>query len=255
MHGTAYNVKLPTTDMSIPYDQLWLNGELVHSPEVRGLVVILRPAGSSFAHSRDLQVAHVLQEAGFATLLINLLTPYEESRDPDARYNVPQLANRVLAIGEWALHQPPLAGLSIGLVASGTASGAAVRAGWKAPERFAAIVCRAGRPDLAGLTPLNTLNVPIRMVVGTGDAHIQMIRQAYEHLHGAHDWCSVDGVGEQFEDPGALERFGTLAAEWLSDKLPMPQPAAAVHADGTASSEPRTAETALRDEVPGRDPL
>ncbi|BAL25073.1 phosphoribosyltransferase [Azoarcus sp. KH32C] len=244
-------MKLRTTDISIPYEQLWLNGELAHSPEVRGLVAILRPAGSPFVHSRELQVAHVLQEAGFATLLINLLTSYEESRDPDARFNVPQLANRVLAIGEWCLHQPPLAGLAIGLVASGTASGAAIRAGWKAPERFAAIVCRAGRPDLAGLTPLNALTIPIRMIVGSADPHIGMIRQAYEHLRGAHDWQNVDGVGEQFDETGPLERFAALAAEWLAAKLPMPLPDATVGDDqrpvgGAGASTTATA-------LPGED--
>jgi len=216
-------VKLRTTDISIPFEHIWLAGELVHAPDVRGLAVILRPAGSPFSHSRELRVAGVLQQAGFATLLINLLTSYEESRDPDARFNVPQMANRVIAVAEWIAHQPPLAGLAIGLIASDTASGAAVRAAWKAPEHFAAIACRAGRPDLAGLMPLNTLDTPIRMVVGSADPHAGMIRQAYEHFHGAHDWHTVDGASDTFSEPGALERFAQLASEWLDLKLPPPR--------------------------------
>lgn len=217
-------MKLRTTDISIPFERIWLNGELVHAPDVSGLAVILRPAGSPFAHSRDLRVAHGLQGAGFATLLINLLTTYEEARDPDARFNVPQMANRVVAVLDWIGHQPPLSGLGIGLIASDTASGAAIRAGGKAGDRVAAIVCRAGRPDLAGLTPLNTLAVPLRMVVGSDDPHAGMIRQACDHLRSAHDWHVLAGVSEEFREPGAIERFSELAAAWLRDKLPPPGP-------------------------------
>ncbi|WP_407277837.1 alpha/beta hydrolase [Aromatoleum evansii] len=217
-------MKLRTTDISIPFEHIWLSGELVHAPDVAGLAVVLRPAGSPFAQSRDLRVARELQRAGFATLLINLLTTYEETRDPDARFNVPQMANRVVAVLDWIGHQPPLAGLGVGLVASDTACGAAIRAGWKTADRMSAIVCRAGRPDLAGLTPLNTLAVPLRMVVGNDDPQAGMIRQAFEHLRCPNDWHVLTGVADEFREPGAIERFGELAANWLRERLPAPSP-------------------------------
>lgn len=215
-------MKLRITDIGIPVDNIWLAGELAHEPDVRGLALILRPSGSPITHTRELRVAGVLQQAGFATLLMNMLTGYEETRDPDARFHVPQMTGRVLAIAEWASHQPPLAPLAIGLVASDTASGAAVRAACKAPGRFAAIVCRGGRPDLAGLAPLNALTTPLRMVVGADDPHAGMIRQAWEHVRGVHDWHTVEGAGETFDGPGTLERFAQLAGEWLTAMLPAP---------------------------------
>lgn len=217
-------MKLRTTDISIPFEQVWLRGELVLAPDVDGLAVILRPAGGSFAQSRDLRVARELQAAGFATLLINLLTSYEESRDPDARYNVPQMANRAVAVIDWIGHQPPLSGLGVALVASDTASGAAVRAGWKVADRVASIVCRAGRPDLAGLTPLNALATPLRMVVGEDDPHREMLTQACGHLRSKHDLHVLPGVADDFREPGALEQFGSLAAAWLRETLPPPGP-------------------------------
>ncbi|MBD5803966.1 putative phosphoribosyl transferase [Azoarcus sp. Aa7] len=228
-------MKLRTTDISIPFEHIWLSGELVLAPDVNGLAVVLRPAGSPFAQSRDLRVARELQRAGFATLLINLLTAYEEARDPDARFNVPQMANRVVAVLDWIGHQPPLAGLGVGLISSDTASGAAVRAGWKAGDRVSAIVCRAGRPDLAGLTPLNTLAVPLRMVVGSDDPQAGMVRQACEHLRCPHDWHVLDGASDEFREPGVIERFGELAAAWLRDKLPAPGPVEQRIHDGTAA--------------------
>jgi hypothetical protein len=233
-------VKLRKTTISIPAEHAWLDGELSHAPDVRGLAAILRPAGSDPARSRELEIAQVLQQAGYATLVINLLTTYEESRDPDARYNVPQMANRVVAVADWIGHQPPLAGLAVGLLASDTACGAAIRAAWKAPAPFAAIVCAAGRPDLAGATPLNALSVPIRLVVGSEDPHAAMLRNAFEHVGGPRDWQTLDDAGEDFADTITLQRFARLAGEWLDANLPPP---AAEPPSAQPAAEPSTSAT------------
>lgn len=221
-------MKLRNTTISIPAEHAWLDGELAHAPDVRGLAAILRPAGGPRGQCREVRVARVLQQAGYATLVINLLTAHEESRDPDAAFNVPRMANRVLAVAEWIGHQPPLAGLAIGLIASRTASGAAIRAAWKTPQCFGALVCGAGRPDLAGATPLNALVIPIRLVVGSEDPHRTMLTHAYEHLGGARDWQTIDGAGEDFAEPGVLERFAHLARQWLDLRLPCTQPVEAM---------------------------
>lgn len=223
--GSPTQLKLRHTIISIAAEQVWLDGELAHAPNVRGLAALLRPSGSDPANCREQAVAHALQEAGFATLLINLLTHHEEIRDPDARFNVPQMANRLVAVADWISHQPPLTGLGVGLVTSDTASGAAVRAAWKLPDAFSAIVTRGGRPDLAGVTPLQALEVPLRVVAGSDDPHVPMLLQAYELVRAPRDWHTLDGTDESFESAGALERFAALAAEWLEAKLPAPKPA------------------------------
>ncbi len=220
----TYAVKLRTTELSIPAGPVWLDGLLTHAPNVRGLAVMLQPNAASLSESRESYVAGVLQSAGLATLAVNLLTRYEETRDPDARYNVPQMANRVLAVADWIAHQPPLVPLAVGLLANGTACGAAVRAGWKGPERFAALVCRGGRPDLAGATPLAALTVPIRVVVGADDPELPIVKQAFDYLRGPRDWQLVSGAGPLFAEPGTLDGYAQLAAEWLLDRLPAPRP-------------------------------
>lgn len=234
-------MKLRHTSISIPAGSAWLEGELSHAPDVRGLAVLLRPSGGPRAPSAEAAVAEILQQAGFATLVINLLTAYEETRDADAGFNVPQMANRVLAVAEWVGHQPPLAGLAVGLVACGTASGAAIRAAWKSPEHFAAIVCAAGRPDLAGATPLNALTAPIRFVVGGDDPHAPMLMNAYEHLGAPRDWQTLLGVGEHFAEPGGIDQLARLAAEWLALKLPPPQTSAPAPCAAPTSAAPTSA--------------
>lgn len=213
-------MKLRTTPISIPAGPAWLDGVLAHAPDVRGLALILLPG--ALRESRDAHLAAVLQGAGFATLSLHLLTRYEESRDPDARYNVPLLATRVEAAGEWISHQPLLERLAVGLVATGTASGAAIRVAARAPERFPTLVCRAGRPDLAGAGPLRALRVPVRFIVGEQDPGRDIVTQAYGHLTAPHDWQTVKGAGELFQEPGTLDTASRLAAEWLERTLPPP---------------------------------
>ena len=147
-------MKLRHSPLSIAAGPIWLEAMQAHSPDAPGLILI---AQSAVGHHRDSREAHFvqrLQKAGYATLLFALLTRYEENRAPDTRYNAPLLGTRIGAVFEWLRHQPPLAELPVGLVASGTGSAAAVRAVAKEPEMVGALVCRGGRPSLAGIAPL-----------------------------------------------------------------------------------------------------
>lgn len=224
-------MKLRRTPISIPVEGVWLNAELAHTPDARGLAVILDAAAEGADHAAEAITgrdspprpsalpppdpsAVALQAAGFATLRLSLLSPYEASRDPDAAYNVPMLARRVLAALDWRDHQPPLAALAVGVVASGTACGAAIRAAAAAPQRITAVVCHGGRPDLAGAGPLAALRIPLRLTVAHDDPAAAMLQQAFERIPGVRDYQAV----------GSAATAGRLAVDWLSTHLPPPAP-------------------------------
>ena len=143
-------MKLRHTALSIPAGPVWLEALLAHSPDAAGLVLVAQTAVGNHRDSREAHFTRRLQEAGFATLLFDLLTHYEETRDPDSRFNTPLLGQRIRAVFEWLRHQPPLAHLPVGFVASGTGCGAAVRALAHEPEMVDALVCRGGRPGRVG---------------------------------------------------------------------------------------------------------
>lgn len=235
-------MKLRNTTLSIPAGSAWLDARLSHAPELAGLIVILKPGAVLDPDAREAYIASAIQGVGYATLLVDLLTHHEEARDPDARYNVPQLANRVLAVADWIAHQAPLQGLPIGLLALDTACGAAVRAGWKAPDVFSALVCRGGRPDLAGATPLSTLTVPVCMVVGEQDPGRAIITRAYELITAQKAWHDVPGASDLFIEPGTLEIFCQTAIGWFKAELPPPRLA--------DSQPPAVTETVAADALP-----
>nr|MBL8455355.1 alpha/beta hydrolase [Zoogloeaceae bacterium] len=232
-------MKLRNTILSIPAASAWLDARLSHAPDLAGLIVILKPGAVLDSEAREAYIAGAIQRVGYATLLVDLLTHHEEARDPDARYNVPQLANRVLAVAAWIAHQAPLHGLPIGLIALDTACGAAVRAAWKAPDVFSALVCRGGRPDLAGATPLSALSVPLCMIIGGQDPGRAIVTRAYELITARKAWHEVPDASDLFIEPGTLDSFCQLASAWFKAELPPPALPAAQAADpGPATADP-----------------
>jgi dienelactone hydrolase len=219
-------MKLRQTPLSIAAGPIWLEALLAHSPDAEGLILIAQNSVGNHRESREAHFAKRLQEAGFATLIFDLLTHYEETRDPDTRYNAPLLGQRINLIFEWLRHQPPLATLPVGLVASSTGSAAAVRAVSKEPMVVDALVLRGGRPGLAGISPLRQIVCPTRFVVGEKDTGLPAVRQAFDLLTCTKDWRALAGTDEDFRQPGALDDAATKAADWFHHHL-IQQPAAA----------------------------
>ena len=231
-------MKLRHTPISIAAGPVWLEALQAHSPEADGLILIAQNSVGNHRNSREAHFARCLQNAGFATLLFDLETRYEETRDPDTRYNTPLLGHRINTLLEWLRHQPTLIGMPIGLLASSTGSAAAVRALAKDPELVSALVCRGGRPGLAGISPLRQVSCPTLMIVGDKDEGLGNIRQAYDLLGCTKAWRDVPGTDDYFREPGALDDAATLAAEWFHAHLAITPAQRALAASD--SSQPAT---------------
>src|ERR1039458_7545060 len=114
-----------------------------------GVVLFAHGSGSSRHSPRNRYVARVLQEAGLATLLMDLLTPEEEAVDAYTaalRFDIELLAGRLVGTTEWLLAQPRTAQLRIGYFGASTGAAAALVAAAKLSTRIAAVVSRGGRP-------------------------------------------------------------------------------------------------------------
>lgn len=96
-----------------------------------------------------------------------------------------------------------------------------------------ALVCRGGRPGLAGMSPLRQIACPTRIIVGEKDDGLVHIRHAYDLLTCTKDWRVVPGTDDLFREPGALDIAATQAADWFHQHL-IPVPAA-VEAGGDSS--------------------
>jgi putative phosphoribosyl transferase len=198
-------------------------GNLVVPEGARGLVLFAHGSGSSRFSPRNRYVAGVLQDAGLATLLVDLLTQEEERRDlrtRELRFDVELLAGRLLRAAEWAAEDGRTAGLPLGLFGASTGAAAALVAAARQSE-VRAVVSRGGRPDLAG-SALAEVRAPTLLIVGQLDELVlDLNRRAREAMTQAVTELEVvRGATHLFEERGTLEQAADLARDWFDRHLP-----------------------------------
>ncbi|HMF97858.1 MAG TPA: dienelactone hydrolase family protein [Vicinamibacterales bacterium] len=193
-----------------------LDGDLTVPAGARGLVVFAHGTGSGRHSTRNRAVAEVLHMARLGTLMLDLLTEREERADTmtgSFRFNVPLLAQRVVAAVDWAVTSAP--SLGIGLFGASTGAAAALIAAAIRPESVRAVVSRGGRPDLAE-DSLDLVSAPTLLIVGALDPGIVELNQdAFERLHGRKELQVVPDATHLFEEPAALDHVARLAREWF----------------------------------------
>ena len=191
-------------------------------PRPHGIVLFAHGSGRSRHSSRNQHVARVLERRDLATLLIDLLTPKEESiddRTAQYRFDIPMLARRLVTIVDWLRDRKETATLPIGLFGASTGGGAALMAAADRPREIAAVVSRGGRPDLAGPSLARVMTPTLLIVGGLDTPVIQMNRDAMKQMRGGVSLEIVPGATHLFEEPGTLERVAKLAGDWFARYL------------------------------------
>ena len=206
-----------TTDVQI--GPVGLNGDLIIPDRATGIVVFAHGSGSSRHSSRNRFVARVLQEAGFGTLLMDLLTEREEeidNRTAHLRFDIPLLAKRLAQATDWLAGEATTLALRVGYFGASTGAAAALIAAAQRPERVSAVVSRGGRPDLAE-DALPQVEAPTLLIVGSLDTPvIEMNRSTYQQLRCEKRMEIINGATHLFEEPGTLEQVATLARDWFT---------------------------------------
>ncbi|MBV9040513.1 MAG: dienelactone hydrolase family protein [Acidimicrobiia bacterium] len=187
-----------------------------------GVVAFAHGSGSSRHSPRNTYVAGVLNQAGCATVLADLLTDQEEQvdlRTRQLRFDIGLLARRVTATVDWLQSASETAELAVGLFGASTGAAAAIVAAAERPEAVRAVVSRGGRPDLAG-DALPQVRAPTLLIVGGLDhVVLELNQQALDLLPVEKNLVVVPGATHLFEEPGTLERVAELASAWFVQHL------------------------------------
>jgi pimeloyl-ACP methyl ester carboxylesterase len=194
-----------------------LDGDLTIAQRAVGLVVFAHGSGSSRFSRRNRTVAQTLEDGGFATLLLDLLTREEEAidvRTSEYRFDIARLAHRVVAAIDWAAGESDISDLPIATFGASTGAAAALIAAAERPDAVRAVISRGGRPDLAG-DALPRVQAPTLLIVGgADDVVIELNRQAMQRMRGHVELEIVPGATHLFEEPGTLEQVSSLALAW-----------------------------------------
>jgi putative phosphoribosyl transferase len=205
---------LPTSRISV--GGAGRGGELCAVPGAQGLVVFVHATDNNHRHWRSAELAHQLQLRGLSTLLFDLLALGEDDA-PAKAVDVELMAQRLLQALD-ALPQE-LHGLPLGLFGSGIGTAAALVAETRYRPRVAAVVSRAGRPDLAG-DALAAVVAPTLLLVGAADAEVlEFNRWAYARLQCEKRIELVPRATRLFLEAGALDAVARHAGDWFCARL------------------------------------
>ena len=207
--------------MTAPSTNTKLEGNLIIPKAAEGIVVFAHGSGSSRHSPRNQYVAQVLNNAGLATLLTDLLTREEEEVDIKTRqhrFNIDLLSKRLVAVTDWITQNPDTQKLFVGYFGASTGAAAALVAAAERGNIISAIVSRGGRPDLAGSKALRNVQAPSLFIVGEKDIQvIGMNESAMKQLDKVErkKLKIIPGATHLFEEAGTLEEVARLARGWF----------------------------------------
>ncbi len=205
-------------EVAIPAGRRTVLGTFRRPRDARAVIVFAHGSGSSRFSPRNQYVARVLEEAGLATLLMDLLEE-DEANDRSKVFDIALLADRLQAAADWLEAQSDPDGLPLGYFGASTGAGAALLAAGRAPGSVGAVVSRGGRPDLAGAA-LSRVTAPTLLIVGGhDDVVIDLNREAFDRLNGIKQLEIVPGATHLFQEPGTLEEVARLSREWFLQYL------------------------------------
>lgn len=205
-------------EIDIPVVGIHLKGRLRKARQEKGLIIFSHGSGSSRLSSRNNYVAGYLQQAGFSSLLVDLLTEGEDLVYEN-RFNIGLLTQRLIAITQWLITNTDMGDVPIGYFGASTGAASALEAAAQQGPEIKAIVSRGGRPDLAWAV-LDKINKPTLLIVGGNDPVVMGLnRKAYSKLPGIKKIEIVAGATHLFSEPGKLIEVAKLSSKWFNDYL------------------------------------
>jgi putative phosphoribosyl transferase len=201
-------------EVEIPSGRPRLQGILKVPAGATGAVAFAHGSGSGRFSPRNQFVAGVLQEAGLATLLLDLLEE-DEGQDREKVFDIELLAERLQSAADWLSQEPETSALRLGYFGASTGAAAALVAAARQPTAVGAVVSRGGRPDLAGFS-LPGVQAPTLLIVGGSDEMVlELNQQAAGMLGCPKELVVIPGATHLFPETGALEEVARLAKEWF----------------------------------------
>ncbi len=210
-------------ELAIPFDDERLgpgdlDADLVIPEAAKGLVMFVHGSGATRRSVRNRFLARAMQDAGFATLLLDLLTAEEAAEDAisaQLRLDIRLLTGRVLAATRWILEAPRTHALRLCYFGADTGAAAALAAAAALPGRISAVVSRGGRPDLVEPEALRRVRAPVLLIVGgRDDSALRLNRAVLPRLSSA-QLAVVPGATHLFGEPAALGTVANIAARWF----------------------------------------
>ena len=201
-----------------------LYGELATLPDSPGLVVLAHAAMA--LDQKDKLLAGQFRRAGLSTLGVDLLA-HQEEHFPDVHNNVPLLAKRLvdfLGLLKNRMQMGELRQQPIGLFAANATSPVAVRVAALRDHDIAAVVCRDGLIDLAGVLYLRSLESPLLLLNEENDTqHVASNRRALQEVSCRKELRLIPDIGVDYAVSAGIAACLREATEWFAGNFGTPE--------------------------------
>lgn len=202
--------------VSITSEHGLLHGELAMQPHSPGIVVLAHAAMA--LDGRDKRLADQFRHAGLSTLSIDLLA-HQEEHFPDIHNNIPLLSRRLIGFLGLLKNRMSMGELQtqpIGLCAANDTTPVVARVASLRDHDIAAIVCRGGLIDLAGMLYLRSLESPLLLLIEENDAHrIASSRRALQEIPGRKELKLIPETGVDFATSVDFEVAARASTDWF----------------------------------------
>lgn len=198
--------------------ELALTGGLLVPSQALGIVVFAHDGDSARLESGNRLAAGVLESLHLASFVPDLTADFKAA-DRQQKTDVVLLGQRLELVLDWLSSRGELIGLNVGLFGVSAGAAAALWTAAMNPNRIAAIVASAGRPDLAA-PYLARVEAPTLLIVGDADAEVaQLNRSALGLLHCNKRLEVVPGATLTRDEPAVSETVAHLAGTWFLTHL------------------------------------
>lgn len=227
------------TSLSLRSTHGLLYGQLDMRPGAAGLVVLAH--ASEALAAPDALLAGYFHRYGLSTLTVDLLS-HREERYADVHHDVPRLTHRLLGFIDQLRERIGLGEIdapAIGLYATNDTAPAALRAAALRDSTIAALVCRGGMIDLAGMLYLHTLNSPLLLLAEDDDeTHTASNRRALREVRCIRELRLIPAIGHDYAASPGFARAADEAAGWFARHFAGIAPLGAADSAARASATP-----------------
>ncbi|MFI2642422.1 dienelactone hydrolase family protein [Streptomyces sp. NPDC018610] len=208
--------------VSVPADRVTLEGDFSVPASAGAVVLLPHDVDRSRRDPHSQALAARLRSAGWATLLVDLLSEREDrgaTERGEQRFDAGLLAHRLVAAVDWVRAQPGTRTLPVVLLGFGTQAATVLEAAAELPEHVLTVVLWGGLPDPTADT-VRRVRVPVLFIAGGQESGVlRLTERAARRLHSPHSVRVVPEATHLFQGQDELDRITDIAGEWCTEYL------------------------------------